>query len=609
MKKETPILSSNEMLKHPTRSFRDVFISIGEKYIQNRWLRPLFLAATHIWRWAFRIDVKEQFVFQEFSSGRDGFRPKYWIFKSCCYLDYNATFVCTPTGEHDPARMAAQMLHGALKFRELAIQNRLEPEFERGRPLDMAIYKKLFSRAALTTHHRRRVIQEDVDFEPTDYIVVCVRGFLYRLQCLQEGEALPYADLHRKISDIIDHAKTRAEQSGETPGLFGLLTVCVNRKHGHLYQELAETNAELLGLINSALFTLSIDLEAKPETPDEALRAINADHYLNRDNRRSMYLVVTGNGRAGVVVNPHTGVGGVASARFTDYLYEHAKALQEESIASQETLHINSLETVEPLVLATSKEWEESLFRSKNSVARQLYPPNEQTVFTISGVGHQDFRARKISSDAAFHCALNLAYKRCFGKTPTTGNFISLRTFRYGDIWRYVSNSDKMTAFLQKPDCVSMHAAIDAHRMMIKEQKKAEDEFYHAGMMMLKLVSEFRLPLIAATSLIIIMSLFIRDFAHRFLRLDVWASQIPTMPGLEMAGRGSVFLSFLPYDSIAGHYMIYDDHIDICFLRSLKRKEDITIGGAFAQELERCLQEVKIMAHAESSITPASPPT
>lgn len=564
----------------------------------------MFLAATRIWRWAFRIDAKEQIVFQEFAAGRDGFRPKYWIYKSHFYPDYNATFVLTPTGEHDPAHMAAQMLHGALKFREDIIQNRLEPEFEKSKPLDMAIYQKLFSRVAVTKHIRRRFVQEDVDFEPTDYVVVCVRGFLYRVPCLKEEKALSYADLHMRFAAILDHVKTRAKQAGETPGLFGLLTAFVNRKHGTLYQMLAETNAETLGIIDAALFTLSIDLEAKPETPDETLRAINADNYLNRDNRRSMSLVVTGNGRAGVVVNPHTGVGGVASATFTDYLYKNANVLQQGVPADASD---KPSETVEPLVLVVSKGWEESLFRSKDIAASRLYPKNEQCVFTISGVGHKDFRARKISSDAAVHCALNLAYLRCFEKIPTTGNFVSLRNFRHGDIWRYVSSTDAMNAFLRNPGSRTMRAAVDAHRSLVKEQKKAEDEFYHAGMMMMKLVSEFQLPFTSVPTLIIIMSLFIHDFVHRFLALDVWASQIPTKPGLEMAGRGSVFLSFLQRNSIAGHYMIYDDHIDTCFLRSLKRKEDVTIGAAFAQELERCLHEVQIMTHAESTSIPASP--
>jgi len=600
-------MSSNEVQAHPTRSFRDVFISISEKYITNRGLRSLFLALTGVWRWTFRIDAKEQYIFQEFSSGRDGFRPTYWIFKSFCYLDYNATFVLSATREHDPSRMAAQIVHGALNFRENAIQGLLEPEYEKGKPLDMEIYRKLFSRVAVATQHRRRFIQEDVDFEPTDYIVVCVNGFLYRLPCLQDGKIMSYEDLHAGISAIADHSKTRAGRTEETPGLFGLLTVCVNREHGTLFQQLAETNADTLGTIDSALFTLSIDLESRPETPDEVLRTINADNYLNRDNRRSMYLVVTGNGRAGVVVNPHTGVGGVVSANFTDYLYQHAIALQQKEKSAGTILGNKTMKSVEPLVLTVSKGWEENLLRSKDIVDRQLYSPDEQTVFTISGAGHQDFRARKISSDAAFHCALNLAYLRCFGKIPTTGNFISLRNFRHGDIWRYVSNTDAMNAFLQKPGSETMKSAVDAHRNLVKEQKMARDEFYHAGMMMLKLVSEFRLPFAAVPTLIIIMSLFIHDFAHRFLRLDLWASQIPTKPGMEMAGRGSVLLSFLPKDSIAGHYMIYDDHINICFLRSLLRKEGASCSAAFVRELERCLHEVKTIAQTETAAAPASP--
>jgi len=319
-----------------------------------------------------------------------------------------------------------------------------------------------------------------------------------------------------------------------------------------------------------------------------------------------MCIAVTGNGRAGIIVNPHTGVGGVVSARFTDYLYENARSLQRGN-PTEIPEGNKSLETVEPLVLTVPKGWKESLFQSKEIADSRLYLPNEQSVFTISGVGHQDFRAKKISSDAAFHCALNLAYLRCFKKIPTTGNFISLRNYKHGDIWRYVSSTNEMNAFVQNPGTETMRAAIDVHRSLVKEQKKAGDDIYHIGMMMLKLVNEFHLPFASVPALIIIMKLFIRDFVHRFLALDLWASQIPTKPGLEMAGRGSVFMSFLQCNSIAGHYMIYDDYINICFLRSLKQKEDSSVSAAFVRELERSLHEVKMMAHAKSPAVPNSP--
>ena len=145
-----------------------------------------------------------------------------------------------------------------------------------------------------------------------------------------------------------------------------------------------------------------------------------------------------------------------------------------------------------------------------------------------------------------------------------------------------------------------MHAAIDAHRKMIKEQKAGLDEFYHVGMMLLKLVNEFRLSFIAIPLLVMIMTLCIRDFSHRFLFLDLWASQIPAKPGLDIAGRGSVFLSFLPKDSLAGHYMIYPEHIDICFLRGLRRKNDTSFSSKFIKELEHSLDQVKTLAYTSS---------
>lgn len=589
----------NEVKAHPTRYFRDVFVAIGEKYIPNTKTCRLFALVTLIWRKIFRVDIKEKIIINEFSSGRDGFRPKYWLFNNFCYLDYNATFVLNPTGETSPARMAAKMLHGSLAFRKEVLEDTLPVEFEKNMPLDMGIYWKLFSRVAITTHLNGRYIQEDVDFTPTDYVVVCVHGFMYRLPCLKEGQPVSYEALYSRISMILDHAQSRSEKEKEQAGLFGLLTCLVNKRHGRIHQALIKNNAQEIKTINEALFTLSIDLESTPQTPDETLRTINADNYLNRDHRRSMYLVVTRNGRGGVTVNPHTGVGGAVTARFADYLHAHAKTL-DTTPPTRKPLQHNNPNAAEPINLTIEKQWMSVLSVSNKSIQDHLYPLDEQTVFTISNVGHKDFRDRKVSSDAAFHCALNMAYLRSFGRKPVTTNFISLRNFKHGDIWRYTSSTEEMGAFLSNPNCNTMHAAIEAHRKLIKVQKMATDEFYHAGMMMLKLVSEFHLPFAAVSSLIIIMRLFIGDFGRRFLWADIWASNIPTKPGVEMAGRASVLLSFIPRESIAGHYMIYDDHINVCFVLSLKRKRDLSIGKRFIHEMENCLDEMKKMAELNS---------
>lgn len=591
-------MSSSQVQPHPVRHLRDALAALGAQHIRHPLARALYAAAIQAWHRLFGLAAHEPYIAREFAAGRDGFRPRYWIFKSFFYPDYVATFVLSPTGETDPARSAAQVLHGALTFRDAVRRQALAPEFEKGQPLDQSLYGKLFSRVAVTRYLGRRLVQEDVDFEPTDYVVACVRGYLYQLPCLQGDAVVACAELQRRLAALLAHARARAERAAETPGVFGLLTVTVDPAHGRLVQSLAASQAGVLDVINRALFTLAIDVDARPETPDAALRAINADHFLNRDHRRSMSLVVTGNGRAGVLVNPHTGVGGAVSAVFVEFLHQHARALRDADQPARDEPPAPPAPPVAPLALSGGRRWEDELLRTRAAVERRLYPADEQTVFTLSGVGHQDFRARQISSDAAFHCALNLAYLRCLKRIPTTGNFISLRSFRHGDIWRYVSNTDALTAFLRQPGPVTLRAAIEAHRELVKEQKRAEDPLYHAAMTMLKLVSEFRVPFAAAQSLILLLSLFIRDFPHRFLRLDLWASQIPAKPGLEIAGRGSVFLSFLPREALAGHYLIYDDHFRICFLRGLSSREDTRLGAAFARELERCLREVRDLAHA-----------
>jgi hypothetical protein len=53
--------------------------------------------------------------------------------------------------------------------------------------------------------------------------------------------------------------------------------------------------------------------------------------------------------------------------------------------------------------------------------------------------------------------------------------------------------------------------------------------------------------------------------------------------------------------------MIYDDHIQVCFLRSLKRKDDALISATFIRELENSLQEVKRLARTIGSAAQTPP--
>ena len=592
-----------EVAPHPHRTFQQIAASFGDKHVPGRLRRPLYNWATAAWRAAFRIDRHERRIAQDFARGLDGFHHDHWIFENFYFSEFVATTLLEADGEADPARKAAQLIRGALAFRDDVLNDRLPQEFEAGKPLDMQRYRRLFSRLALQVQRNGKDVQKMTDCAPSDYVVVAVCGLMYRLQCVEDGHSLAYEELARQLGLLLTDARSRSASSATPSGQFGLLTVLFNRKHGKLYRELMAKDRDGVEAMNRALFCVAIDLDSEPTTLDQALRASHSANYRNRDHRRSLQVVVSANGRAAVTVHPHAGIGGTYMAKLASALWMTCQELQR---APEETAGevVRSRYRYLPLVLsgASSRDLE----ASDADVRRRMYRPEEPTTLRFEGVGGDAFRDRRISPDGAFHAALHLAYHRSFAKVPYTSNFINLRNVRDGDIWKYTSTSEAMRQFVHAPGARTLAAAVEAHRQLVKANKRGDEEVYQSGMSLFRLISEGHVPFAAFPALMILLSLFIPNFAKRFIGSDIWVSSIPALPGIEMMGRAGVRLSFLDKGGFAGHYMIFPDHVKVCLLSSLKQRPDAARNRRFFETLDQCLHEVKDLVEVVAPALPAT---
>ena len=284
-----------EVAPHPHRTFQQIAASFGDKHVPGRLRRPLYNWATAAWRAAFRIDRHERRIAQDFARGLDGFHHDHWIFENFYFSEFVATTLLEADGEAEPARKAAQLIRGALAFRDDVLNDRLPQEFEAGKPLDMQRYRRLFSRLALQVQRNGKDVQKMTDCAPSDYVVVAVCGLMYRLQCVEDGHSLAYEELARQLGLLLTDARSRSASSATPSGQFGLLTVLFNRKHGKLYRELMAKDRDGVEAMNRALFCVAIDLDSEPTTLDQALRASHSANYRNRDHRRSLQVVVSAN--------------------------------------------------------------------------------------------------------------------------------------------------------------------------------------------------------------------------------------------------------------------------------------------------------------------------
>jgi Choline/Carnitine o-acyltransferase len=576
--------------QHPYMPFAQLLRSFADKHIRSAPMRWLFLKATLFWRKAFGIDAAEKRIKQELDAGLNGYEHEDWPAKAMHYSEILATLVLPEDRERDPVRKAAQVAFSALQFRQRLAQGEFPVEFEAGKPLDMRRYHYLFSRMTLSSRTNGKMIHKIVDFPSSDYFVVAVDGVFYQVQAWLDQEAPSYESLLSELSAVVNDATKYLDDIEGDRAPIGLLTAISSAKSNAVFQVLQSQNKELLDRLEGAIFLLAIDLHDHPRSMERLLRTIQADNYHNRDHRRSMQIVVTGNGRVGVIIAPHAGIGGTIAARFCLELREGCRRLA--AAGGETTLHRESRPHRLDFLFRDQYRWRDRLDRLDTEVKQRIYAKHLRSTFRIDGVGTAAFQKRGLSPDGVVHCALHLAYERCFGTRPEVGNFINLRNVQYGDIWRYLSSTQAMRHFLENPRQETLIEAITVHRSLVKEQKQARDEFYLAFMSLKSLVCRHEVSLISAIALILIGSCFRRNFIRTFLDPHLWVSNIPANGGVEITGRGSVHLDYLGRDCMAGHYMIFDDHITVCFLSSLAKKSRYFSEARFVRCLKDCLNEL-----------------
>lgn len=589
---------------HPFATFREGSKNFAQKSIPSPVKRFVFLQILRLWERYFGVAKFEKKILTDLQAGQDGFAHEKWIFKNLFQIENLASFVLQADQEKDPIRKAAQVLDGTLKFREDLLAGNIPMEYAAGKPQDMARYQLFFSRITLSARRKTGMLHRIVNFEPSSHVVIGIDGIFYSLQVIVNHKRLDYPELLDQISAIAQDARDKLDTLADRRSPFGLLSSLHNKKSNRLFQLLKGENAQTFDQLNKALFFLGIDIHDQPQSLDRTLRSIHVENYHNRDNRRSMQIIVTGNGRAAVVVNPHAGIGGSFSTRLASDLFKHCQVLAASSAVPISPLPVlfRQLEFRQNSLARAQKE----LSEVEAEVQKQIYPRNTVTAHKIERVGKADFAPYKLSADGVFHCALHLAYKRCFGHAPQVGNFINLRNVMHGDIWRYNSTSPEMLDFVKTPSLHTLEKAASAHKNLVKEHKKADDPFYLIALNLMRLICEGDIPFSAFIALMLTTPLFVKDFFRRFINPHLWVSHIPELEGVEITGRASVRFAYLDKNSLGGHYMIFDDHIHFCFLGSVKDNQKYGLESGFADTLQACLCEIKQMVNTAPRIAGAA---
>lgn len=343
------------------------------------------------------------------------------------YLEYRGAL---PTGVHFNILVNQPPLKKELSRAELAgkasflvgeyyhkiIDEAIEPVTFKGVPLDMGQYKRFFRSIRIPKTERDQFAIADFD-KRNNFVVFIYRNNMYRIPVTNENGQLYQSE---KIIELIEQILQSSEEEGINIGLF---TTIEREKAARIYNELkvSECNAKNLEALKDALLVISIDEES--ENGHEAVQGL----MLNSRNKyfdKTIQLVITKKGRIGYSIE-HTAVDGTTIFAVISYINEGLTSTREEIIQTEDKPQVQQF------------KWEVSAELQKTFIQLEKESEQRKALFHIEAMPRQTFGAEaikqmKISPDAFFHMALQLAQYRTFNTFHSVYEPVSIRHFKEG---------------------------------------------------------------------------------------------------------------------------------------------------------------------------------
>ncbi len=335
----------------------------------------------------------------------------------------------------DVAQRAAKLVIAALKYRRSLLDGSLEKETSGETVIDNSRNHNFFGRVANIRRAGPLKWGKDIKHrKDSSHIVVAVDGAYYKVDVIGGGgKTIPAGTIVSNFNSII-----RATAADKTPPKpYGPFTTNITRASEKIFY--ADKLDELVRTIDDAIFLLAIDAGSAPTDENEAARDLHIRNCHNRDYRKSLQIVVLGNGFAGAIINFFAGIEGVFAARFASWVSSYARnippIIAEDSPGKPVRLEFETIDFDEL-----------PLQKVKDKIAR--YSCSLPLIKRIDAIGRDGIKQLGVSPDAFFHAAAHLAYYQKFNKIPSVHNFADIRGIKFGSITRYRSTTQELVEFL-----------------------------------------------------------------------------------------------------------------------------------------------------------------
>jgi len=477
---------------------------------------------------------------------------------------------------------ATTLVLGARSLYEDLFAGRLEVERHQGQALEMGQYPNFFGTSLIPEPPRGRLFKS----ADASRINVVVGGRLFSLALWEGGRARSPGEVRTALEGLVEAARARPLGDGEVPP--GLWTNASGPTQMRVYQAMRESAGDTasLALLRRGLFTLCLDLDARPTSNAELLLQGHRGDLGNRWAHSSLQIVVCGNGRAALILH------------FTAYIdgntmMQGAAGIRRRAAATplgpaQEA----STSAPAPGVTAISFERGGAFAESVRSELRAIRD-EQQATFEIPGLGRTALGGGQ-GAVPAFVVALAMTARRYVGRVPRIEQFMSMSRYRGVDVLARAVSTPEVQRFVEAQaaggEAPGQSAALlrEAMESQVREGRKARAR--------MSLPLAFQLFLGQARGVQRWYMQAVGALAFGVLRLfGLYAPQPPEIvlshpelvPDVPLLGRPGIRLSYVGCFGL--HYQILEDRILVTVMPSLSWKVS---NADFIAELRGNLERV-----------------
>ncbi|GAB6280651.1 MAG: choline/carnitine O-acyltransferase [Thermovirga sp.] len=529
-----------------------------------------------------------QAALREFSSRKDigNWLEPFWermylsgraplhLYSNIFYMFAQKLEVC----DNPQCRRAAELVSSALRFKSLVDMQDLKPDMERGQPLCMIQYGKMFSSARIPQKGMDRLRTPVSGEDPTSiderHIVVISGGRFFSVDVVDaSGKPFSTSAIETSLKRIMD-----LERNAVDPvGVLTSLPRDVWAEARVLLKVLSPINSSSLDTIERALFVLCLD-EVQPENIEAMSENMLIGDGCSRWFDKGMQFIICPDGTTAINME-HTATDGSVMVRFAGFVDSASSRIDVDSPVDCGCSWREIRFVIDKkLKLIISRAMEEFLCRKADTSTK---------VLMFGSFGKELIKGLSVAPDAFIQMALQMAQHEVWGYPRSTYEAVMTRQFLHGrtEAVRTVSREsveftrimrDPLANVAEKSD--ALRRAIEKHVSRMKEAKAGRGVERHLFGLLniwLDMGQDLGIPDMPG---------FFEDPGWKTLRRTLLSTSTSATDGMRLAGFGTV-----DDEGLGVRYLAFPDSIrfNVTSRAALGGKMD-----SFVKSLEAALHDM-----------------